>query len=158
MAGQPVRVRQQFAVSQQGGQDVAADFRVGGVVGAGSALDAATRGLKVALVEARDFVTRWLTGPAQGGQGEEAATALLLLHAAAAETGRAVELATTQGPFNLLCGRYRTAAFFDGTLRGSLCTAADKLRSAPPASLAESQERAREIYRLLAEQTAVFKR
>ena len=27
----------------------------GGVVGAGAALDAATRGLKVALVEARDF-------------------------------------------------------------------------------------------------------
>lgn len=29
----------------------------GGVVGAGSALDAATRGLKVALVEARDFAS-----------------------------------------------------------------------------------------------------
>lgn len=110
------------------------------------------------VVEARDFVTRWLTGPAQGGQGEEAATALLLQHAAAAEAGHAVELATTQGPFNLLCGRYRAAPFFDGTMRGSLCTAADKLRGAPPASLAESQERAREIYRLLAEQTAVFKR
>ena len=30
----------------------------GGVVGAGAALDAATRGLKVALVEARDFASR----------------------------------------------------------------------------------------------------
>lgn len=29
----------------------------GGVVGAGAALDAATRGLKVALVEARDFAS-----------------------------------------------------------------------------------------------------
>ena len=29
----------------------------GGVVGSGSALDAATRGLKVALVEARDFAS-----------------------------------------------------------------------------------------------------
>lgn len=109
-------------------------------------------------VEAPDFVTRWLTEPVQGGRGEEAATALLLQHAAAAEAGHAVELTSTQGPFNMLCGRHRTATFYDGTLRGSLCAAADKLRNAPPAALSEGQERARAVYRLLAEQTAVFKR
>lgn len=60
------------------------------------------------------------------------ALATALLHATAAETGRAVELATTQGPFNLLGGRDRSAAFFAGTLRGLLGTAADKLRRVPP--------------------------
>lgn len=109
-------------------------------------------------VEAQDFVTRWLTEPVQGGRAEEAATALLLQHAAAAEAGHAVALTATQGPFNLLCGRLRTATFFDGTLRGTLCAATDRLRHAPPASLAEGQQRAHEVYRLLAEQTAVFKR
>ena len=94
----------------------------------------------------------------QGGRAENAAMALLLQHAAAAETGHPVALAATQGPFNLLCGRLRAAAFYDGTLRGTLCAAADKLRSAPPASLAEGQSRAHEVYHLLAEQTAVFKR
>ena len=43
----------------------------GGVVGAGAALDAATRGLRVALVEARDFASP--AGLAATGYDEELA-------------------------------------------------------------------------------------
>jgi hypothetical protein len=110
------------------------------------------------VVDAADFVTRWLSEPVQGGAGEEAAVALLLQHAAAAETGHAVDLAATQGSYNVLCGRLGASAVSGGTLRGSLCAAAYQLRSAPPKTLTDGQARASEVYRQLAELTADMKR
>ena len=45
------------SLEQMAGEELDVLVVGGGVVGAGSALDAATRGLRVGLVEARDFAS-----------------------------------------------------------------------------------------------------